>query len=150
HALGAHALHRVVEPDEQALQVVLAGLLDLAALHPHVVDGQLLPRLQRREVEAQGRHVGGQLLGRLLERHEDAVLAVLEGAADQELHGEERLAAAGAAADQRGAAARQPAAGELIQPPDAGWRLGQRCEASGPSPGRALRKVSAWHWWWPV
>ena len=38
HALGADRVDRVLEADEEALEVVLAGLLDLAALDAHVVD----------------------------------------------------------------------------------------------------------------
>ena len=66
----------------------------------------------------------GQLLGRLLEGHEDARLAELADAADEELHAQERLAGAGAAADERGPAARQAALGDLIQAADARGALG--------------------------
>ena len=40
-ALGADAVNGVAQADEQALQVVFAGLLDLAALDADVVDGEL-------------------------------------------------------------------------------------------------------------
>ena len=42
HALGADRINGVVQPDEQRLQVILAGLLDFAALHAHELDGQFL------------------------------------------------------------------------------------------------------------
>ena len=41
--LAPTAVDHRAEPDEQPLQVVLAGLLDLAALDVHVIDRQLLP-----------------------------------------------------------------------------------------------------------
>ena len=114
------------QPDEQALEVVLAGLLDLAALDTHVVDRELLLCLELLQVEAERGDVGGELFPRLLERHEDARLAVLGGPAHEELHGEQRLATAGAAADERRAAARQAATRDLVKSLDAGRRLRQR------------------------
>ena len=115
----------VAQADEQAFEVVLAGLLDLAALDVDVVDQQLLLLGQIVQVEAERADVLGQLLGGLLEGHEDAGLAELGGAADEELHREQGLAAAGAAADERGPAARQAAAGDLVESLDAGRGLGE-------------------------
>ena len=46
-------------------------------------------------------------------------------AADEELHRQQGLAAAGAAADERGPAARQAAAGDLVEPLNAGRGLGE-------------------------
>ena len=93
-----------------------------------VVDHELAVGLELREVEAQRRHVGDEVVGRLLEGHEHAGLAELGDPADEELHGEQRLAAAGRAADERRAAPRQPAAGHLVEPADAGRRLRQRAQ----------------------
>ena len=45
-------------------------------------------------------------------------------AADEELHGQQRLAAAGAAADQRGPALGQAAVGDFVQAADAGGAFG--------------------------
>ena len=115
-ALGPERVDGVAQADEEAFEVVLAGLLDLAALDVDVVHQQLVLLGQLVQVEAEGADVLGQLLGGLLEGHEDAGLAELGRAADEELHREQRLAAAGAAADERGAAARQPAAGDLVEP----------------------------------
>jgi hypothetical protein len=72
------------------------------------------------EIETQGADVLLQLRVGLLETHEDAGLAVLQGAADEELHAQQGLAAAGAAADERGPPLGQPAAGDFIEPLDAG------------------------------
>ena len=81
-ALGADRVDRVAEADEQALEVVLAGLLDLAALD--------VRRSRRRSFfcatsssrsKPSERTFCGQLLGRLLEGHEHARLAELGGAA---------------------------------------------------------------------
>src|SRR5512133_3358734 len=67
--------------------------------------------------------VGCELVPGLLERDEDPWLAVLERAADEELHREERLAASGPAADERGAAGGQAAARDLVETADAGRNL---------------------------
>ena len=76
-ALGADRVDGVAQADEQAFEVVLAGLLDLAALDVDVIDQQLLLLGQVLQVEAEGADVLGQLLGGLLEGHEDAGLAEL-------------------------------------------------------------------------
>ena len=60
-----------------------------------------LRRTRPGHVEPEASDVGGQLRFRLLEGHEDPGLAEVPGSADDELHGHERLAAPGAAADQR-------------------------------------------------
>ena len=52
-ALRPDRLNRVVEPDEQAFEIVVAGFLDLAAFHADIVDGQFLRRDQLRKVKAQ-------------------------------------------------------------------------------------------------
>ena len=122
-ALGADRLDRVAEPDEQPFEIVLAGLLDLAAFDADVVDGQFLRRDQLRKVEAERRDVLGDLLAALLEGHEDAGLAELQRAIHQELHGQQRLAAAGAAADERRPAGWQAAAGDLVETANPRWCL---------------------------
>ena len=82
-----------------------------------------LSRTSLVKVEAQRADVLSELPGRLLERHHDAGLAVLERAADQELDRQHRLAAARPAAHERRPPARQAAVGDLVQPLDAGGRL---------------------------
>ena len=52
----------VLQPDEQPLQVVLAGLLDLAALDAHVVDDELALVDQLVEVVAERGQIAGELL----------------------------------------------------------------------------------------
>ena len=128
HALRADRVDRMARSDEQALEVVFAALLDLRALDADVVDHQLVLTDQPLEIEAQRRHVRRQLPGGLLEAHEHARLVVLEDAAHQEFGGEQGLAAARAAAHQRGTAARQAAAGDLVEALDAGRCLRQRRE----------------------
>jgi len=54
------------------------------------------------------------------------VLAELLGAAQQEFHGEQRLAAAGGAAHERRPPARQAAQGDFVESRDPGQRLRQR------------------------
>ena len=101
-ALGADGVNRMAQPDEQSFEVVLAGLLDLAALDVNVVDRQLLLRDQVIEIEAERTRRFCQFLGGLLEGHEHARLIVLHGAAHEEFDCQQRLAAARAAAHQGG------------------------------------------------
>ena len=42
HPLRSHRIHGVLQPDEQALQIVVAGLMNLARLDPHEIQEQLL------------------------------------------------------------------------------------------------------------
>ncbi len=136
HALGADRVDGVAQADEQPFEVVLAGLLDLAALDVHVVDDQLAfarPAPSRSKPSERTFCVSSSVA--LLERHEHARLAELRGAAHQELHGQQRLAAAGAAADQRRPAARQAAPGDLVEAGDAGGGL---FDAPGLSDGSRL------------
>ena len=83
-------------------------------------------RSQPVKVKAHRGDIGGDLLGRLLEGHQHARLAVLPGAGDQELQSQQRLATPGAARHQRGPALGQPAPGDLIQSPDTGRGLRQQ------------------------
>ena len=116
---------RVTEADEQAVEVVLAVLLDLGAFDDDVIDEQLLLLGQLVEVEAQRPDVRAQLVGCLLECDEHAGLTLVDRAADQEFHRQQRLATAGAAADEGGSTPREAAARDLIQPLDPGGGLGQ-------------------------
>ena len=82
-ASGSHRPNGVIEPDEQPFQVVLARFLDLAAVHAHVVDRELLRLDQLRKVKTERRDVAGNLLFVFLERHEHARLVEMEGAVHQ-------------------------------------------------------------------
>jgi hypothetical protein len=125
-ALRADRIDRVRKPDEEPFEVVLPGLLDLAALDADVVDCDLAVVHEPVEVEAERADVGGELVGGLLEHHEDAGLAVAHRALDDELGGEHRLAAAGAADHERRPAARQAAGGDLVEAVDPARRLRHR------------------------
>ena len=118
-APGADRLQGVVEADEQAFEIVLPRLLDLRALDPDVFQRQALAPDERREVVAERRDILHDVVLGLLEGHEDAALAVRR-AVHEELQAEQRLAAAGPAADERRAAARQSASGDLVETADAG------------------------------
>jgi len=68
--------------------------------------------------------------------------------AHEEFRAQQRLAATGAAADQRGAPLRQPAAGDFVETLDAGGAFGQkRCRGGGFGPvffiRRALSQLSS-------
>ena len=123
-ALGADRVDGMPEADEQSFQIVFAGLFDFTALDVHIIQHDLLARDQVFQVETERGDVLGQVLGGLFEGHKDARLVELRRAAHQELHGEQRLAAARAAADQRRPAFGQSAAGDFVQPLDAGRRFG--------------------------
>src|SRR5579884_870075 len=105
----------MVEPDEEALQIVFAGLLDLAAFDPHVIDDEFLGCDQLVDVEMQGSDIGREILASLLETHEHAGLAEARRAVDQEGHAEQRLAATRAADDQRRPSARKASEGDLVE-----------------------------------
>ena len=62
-------------------------------------------------------------LGGHVERDEHPGFTEFRRAAEQELHRQERLAATGVSRNQRRAARGQSAAGDLVQPLDAGGRL---------------------------
>jgi hypothetical protein len=133
-ALGADRVDGVTEADEQRLQIVVAGLLDLAALDVDVVHGQLPAADQVVQAEAQGADVLAQLLGGLLEGHEHARLAVADRAVYEELHRQQGLAATGTAADQSRPAPRQAAEGDLVETGDARRSLGQSANDGRPGP----------------
>jgi hypothetical protein len=122
---GSDRVDGEAEPDEETLQIVVAGLLDLAALDPDVVEHDLLLLDERRQVVAERGDVLGELVVALLEAHEDAGLVELGRAVDEEAHGEEGFAAAGAAADQGGPAGRQASSRDLIEAVDTGGRFWQ-------------------------
>src|SRR4029453_7241704 len=123
---GPERVDGVAQTDKEAFEVVLAGLLDLAPLDLDEVHQELLLFGQILQVEPERADVLGELLGGLLEGEDDAGLAELGRTADEEFHREQRLPAAGAAADERGASAWQPPAGDLVEPLDAGRGLGER------------------------
>ena len=125
NALGADLVDRGTEPDEQPAEVPGAGLLQVAGRELDVVHHQQVVVLELLQVEPEGRDVLDQLRDGLLERDEDARLVELGDAADQELHGKQRLAAAGRSADQGGSAGGQAAAGDLVEAADAGRGLAQ-------------------------
>ena len=53
HPLGPDRIDGLLQPDEQAVEVVLAAFLDLAPLDPHVVHDEFLLLGQLVEVEAE-------------------------------------------------------------------------------------------------
>ena len=91
HTLGANGVYCVPEPNEQAFEVVLAALLDLRALDSNMVDRELPGCDQSFNIVPERGDIGGQILGALLEAHEDAGLVKSVGAVHQEGHGEQRF-----------------------------------------------------------
>ena len=113
---------------------------DLGRIDPDRVDDQAPGGLESGQVEAERGDVRRQVGGRLLERQQDAGLVELLGAAHQELEPEQRLARTRASGDQGRPAVRQPPAGELVEPPDARRRLGQRGSDGRRCPRRVDRR----------
>src|SRR6266851_10331501 len=97
--LGPDRLDRVIQPDEEPLEIVFTRLLDLMPIDADIVDNDLALRDERRQIEAERGHIGGQVLDAFLEGHEHAALTKLGGAADEELRGQERLPGPSSAAD---------------------------------------------------
>ena len=125
---GADGVDGVPDANEESFQVVFARLLDFAPLDVHVVKIELFAGHQSVQVEPEGGEVYYQLLGLLFKRQVDARLVILGGAAHQKLHGEQGLAAAGAAADQGRTSLGETAAGDLIQTLDPGGAFLQEFE----------------------
>jgi hypothetical protein len=123
HAFGADRVDRVIQPDEESFQVVLAGLLDLAALDVHVLEHELLATHQGRQVESEGRDVALELRVGLFERHEHARLVELRRPTHEKFRSEQRLAAPSAAAHERRPPTRKPATRQLVEAPYAGGAL---------------------------
>ena len=124
-ALGLDGLDSMIETDEQALEAVLPGLFDLAAVDVDVVDHEAPLLDQPGQVEAKRSHVLGELLGVFFKAHQHARFVVERGAVDEEADAEQGLARAGPAAHQRGATGGQPAVGDLVEAGNAGWRLAE-------------------------
>jgi hypothetical protein len=123
-ATGADRVDGEAEPDEESLEIVLAGLLDLAALDPDVVEHDLLLLDQPRKVEAERGDVLSELVVALLEAHEHAGLVESGRAVDEEADGEEGFTAAGSAANERRPAGRQASRGDLVEAVNTGGRFG--------------------------
>ena len=88
-----------------------------------MIDHQPAPGDQSGNVEAQRGDVGGKILSPFLEAHEHAGFIELLGTIDQEGHGQQGLAAAGAAADQGRSPRRQPTYSYVVEPVNAGRRF---------------------------
>ena len=125
HTFGLDGIDGIAQSDEEPFQVVLARLLDLAPIDVHVIDQHLSAGDEPGHIEAQRRRVLGQFLARFFKGDEDARLPVLGNAANEKLHRQQSLAAAGAAAHQRGSPGGQTASGNFVQAPDARGRFGQ-------------------------
>ena len=94
---GADRVDRIAQANEEPLEIVVAGLLDLAAVDADVVERDFLFLDQSRQVEAQGGDVLRQLLGALLEAHEHPGLVEPGRAMDEEADGEQGLTTPGSA-----------------------------------------------------
>src|SRR6185312_6562193 len=124
-ALGARLVDRVAETDEQTLEIVFTGFFDLAAFDADMIDRQFLRCNQPGHVESQRGDIVRKILGCLLEADEDAWLAEASRAVHQEGHAQQRLAAAGGAANQRRPASRESAEQDVVETGDSRRRLGE-------------------------
>jgi hypothetical protein len=124
-ALRADAVDFIPDPNEEPLEVVRSSLRDVTALDVDVIHGDEIAFREVIEVEAEGAHVLRQFRGALLERDEEAGVAVLRGAANEEFGGKDCLAAPRGAADQRGTSERQTAARDFIEAFHSGGATGK-------------------------
>ena len=76
-------------------KIVLAGLVHLLPLDVHVVGGEQFPRFQVGQIKAQRRDVDAEIGDALVEGHEHAGFAVIDGAPDEKSGRQQRLAASG-------------------------------------------------------
>ena len=136
-ALGADGVDGGAKAEKESFQVPVSCVFYLARNHVEVVDHELAVGFELGEVESQGGHVGDEVPGELLERHEHSWLAELGDPADEEFHREERLATTGGTANEGRATAGQAAAGHFVEPADARQSL----RKFGKSGGRVTRRV---------
>ena len=118
-ALGADRVDRVAEPDEEAVEVVLARLLDLAALDVDVIDGELLlseSSFRSKPSEATF-FVSSSAVSSKAMKTPGSLYS--SRAVDEELHGEQRLAGACRACDEGRPPLGQTASGDLVETLDA-------------------------------
>lgn len=87
-AFCANRIDGQTDADEQAFQVVFAGLFDFATFDVDMVD-QEPPRIfQAFNVETQRGDILGEFLGILFEGEEDPRLVILQRPMDEKFHGE--------------------------------------------------------------
>jgi hypothetical protein len=115
----------VLESDEQPLEIVFAGLLDLTALDANIVDDEFAFRNRSGKIVAQRGQIAGKFLAAFLECHQNAGLAELLRSVDQKARGQQCLAGTGATADESRAAMRPAAVGNFVQALNAGGRFGK-------------------------
>ena len=145
-ALGADRVDGRAEPEEQPIEVPVAGLLHLDAVDVDVVDRRAArrPRAAARSNPSDAT-LRDEVVGRLLEGDEHAGLVELGDAADQELH---RRAAScrirpGRTPGSRGRGA--AAAGDLVEATDARRRLVHRVRPVRRHRRARLRPSRRWH-----
>ena len=109
YSLRADRLDRVLEPDEQPLEVVLAGLGNFVRVDMNVIDRQLALADKFIEIEIKRSGVDDQLVFGFLEGDENARFPIVADAVDEKFDGEHGLAASCAAANERRTSAREPA-----------------------------------------
>ena len=100
--------------------------LNLTWLNVDILEEKLLLIRQVLYIEAQGCHISGHILRRLLESHNHAGFIKLQRASHQKLNPKHRLTAAGATANDGCTAAWQTAAGNLVKPLNSGGCFPQR------------------------
>ena len=113
------------EPDEQPLEVVFAGLLDLAALDADVVEGEQALLLQALQVEAQRGDVGLEVARGLLEAHEEPGSPYFSAPFTRKSMAKTVLPEPAPPATSD-AALGQAAVGDLVEALDSGGDLGKR------------------------
>ena len=86
NALGADAVNRIRETDEQTIQIKLPAFFNFTAFDTHVVYAQLVLLDKLIQVVTERRNILTQLCRGFLERHEYARLVVLHRTAHQKLH----------------------------------------------------------------
>src|SRR5262252_8394650 len=98
--------------NEESLQIVFAGLMDLTALETHIVDGDLASGDEAIEIDAERAYVFRDVGGRLLKCDQSARLAKLLHSAHEEFDTEQCLTGASAACDERRTPLRQTPKGD--------------------------------------
>ena len=130
-----NGVHRVLQTDEQSLEIVIPRLLNLARLDIHVVEEKLLAFDQIFQIEAQRGNIPLHFLRRLFKCHQDARLIKLLSSTNQEFHAQHGLAAAGSSANDGRSPSRQATPADFVESVDSRRCLRQRGDRGFPVQG---------------
>ncbi len=115
HAFRMDRLYREMDSYEKPLEIVIAALRGFSPLDADLLKPDFFPLHEVGQVKPQRSDVRREFFFSFFKRDEDPRFVVFRRSPYQKLHRQERFAAAGAAAHERGSSRRQTSAGDFIQ-----------------------------------